>query len=685
MKTLFDEDLKAKIIAPQPGKQSDFCSSLADIVIYGGAAYGGKTVGLLIEAARNIGDERYTGVVFRRKYTEIVAGGGLWDTSTEMYQPLNGRGIRGTTEWTWPNGARIKFTHLNQELNIYDHQGSAYVFLGFDELTHFTKNQFFYLLTRNRPPAGCVLRPYCRATTNPEPGWVADLIQWWWNPETGYAIPERSGKIRYFTVIENDVIWVPPTWRGAGGEKPKSLTFIASTMADNPIGLAADPMYASNLEAQDKVTRERLKHGNWLITYSGGMFDPTWFEIVDEVPPGMRLVRYWDFAASEVSEELKNDPDWTAGALCGISKGTLYILDVRAFRETPGSSEKIIRTVAEQDGHEVEPWWEEEKGSSGKYTSEYLKKVFEGFESHPDPVSGSKVERARPWAAWAEFKRVKLLRGEWNRRFLGRVGKFPDGKRDEIDAVSGAFKALVDPKKVLNRYIPNADGHLRTFSRTLEDFQKVQPQNVEIYVSLWAEKDGGIYGGCFIWSVLNRRLRMYNEIFMPMPTAPELASLILEKLVVPLNSKTGWVSLTKIVGNEDFFNSKGESISKELRKAGIRVKQNTIYDENAAILRGNRMFAENQVFIHSDCVETEIQWRGWLYEAGKPAPGYPLARALCLIVSELRSGGKLNAPPMPAAYTKRKLAVRENLKSGGARQDKGEIDRAKKMYEYLLR
>ena len=41
-------------ISPQPGPQSAFLSSDADIVIYGGAAGGGKTYALLMEALRNV-------------------------------------------------------------------------------------------------------------------------------------------------------------------------------------------------------------------------------------------------------------------------------------------------------------------------------------------------------------------------------------------------------------------------------------------------------------------------------------------------------------------------------------------------------------------------------------------------------------------------------------------------------
>ena len=41
--------------------------------------------------------------------------------------------------------------------------------------------------------------PYIRATCNPDAdSWVADLLQWWIDQDTGFPIPERAGKVRWF-------------------------------------------------------------------------------------------------------------------------------------------------------------------------------------------------------------------------------------------------------------------------------------------------------------------------------------------------------------------------------------------------------------------------------------------------------------------------------------------------------
>jgi hypothetical protein len=70
----------AATIAAQPGPQTEFLRSAADICIYGGAAGGGKTVGLILEPLRYATRvANFTAVFFRRSTPQITNPGGLWD------------------------------------------------------------------------------------------------------------------------------------------------------------------------------------------------------------------------------------------------------------------------------------------------------------------------------------------------------------------------------------------------------------------------------------------------------------------------------------------------------------------------------------------------------------------------------------------------------------------------------
>ena len=163
-------------IKPQP-KQEQFLACSADIVIYGGAAFGGKTYALLLEPMRHLGNPKFGAVIFRRTISEITKEGGLWDEAGDLYPLLGGESNEQEHSYTFESGAKITFAHMQHDKDKYSWKSSQIALIEIDQLETFLAGQFFYMFSRNRSKSG--VRPYIRATANPEPGWLADFLDWW--------------------------------------------------------------------------------------------------------------------------------------------------------------------------------------------------------------------------------------------------------------------------------------------------------------------------------------------------------------------------------------------------------------------------------------------------------------------------------------------------------------------------
>jgi len=450
-------------IRPQPGPQESFLGSSADIVIYGGEVGGGKTFGLLMEPLRHLRNAKFGAVFFRRESVQIKNEGGPWDTACELYSQLGARLIFSDPPAVrFPSGAKITFKHLQHEADAYKWDGAQIALACWDELTTFTEKQFWYLQSRMR--STCGVRPYTRATCNPVPaddpvgGWVNRIVTTHWvDPETGYAIPERSGDVRWFYRVNDELRWYETAEEAreanpeqvAKGIKPTSLAFIHASLDDNPALLDADPDYRSRVESLSLVERLR-KMGNWKIRETAGnMFRAGWIsDYLDQIPVGSdvtKAVRFWDEASSK-----NKGADWTVGSLL-LKRGEQRIIaDVRRGQWTPEERIRQQIAAAEFDRNLFGPGRcelliEREGGSSGitasMYTGDRLAKFSPRFK-RPDT---NKVERARPLSSAMERGAVVLVRGGWNAALISEMENFPSKgwHDDQVDACSGGFTALL--------------------------------------------------------------------------------------------------------------------------------------------------------------------------------------------------------------------------------------------------
>lgn len=431
-------------------------TSPADIVIYGGAAGGGKTFALLMEAIRHINNKKFRCAIFRRTYTQIKQPGGLWDESAELYPLLGGKpNSSDTLFWKFPSGMKVTFNYLQAEKDMYQYQGAQIPLICFDEVTHFSESQFFYMASRLRSASG--VKGYIRATCNPDPdSWVARFIDWWIQ-EDGYPDQSRAGVIRWFIRKGDDLIWAdsPEELVELYGQKarPKSVTFIPATLHDNKILMAKDPDYESNLESLPLVEKAQLLGGNWKIKPAAGTyFKASQFMYADpqDVPKLKRKVRYWDRAATEPNSS-NPDPDWTVGVLMGIcEQDRPWILDVERFRKGPAGVVRGIQATAAKDGTGVEIGIEQDPGQAGKSEAQSLIAALSGYSCKAIRADKKKVIRAKPFSAQVQGGNATIVRAHWNDTYTRELEAFDGserGKDDQVDASSGAFNMLHEKKK----------------------------------------------------------------------------------------------------------------------------------------------------------------------------------------------------------------------------------------------
>jgi predicted phage terminase large subunit-like protein len=432
-----------KIIRPNPGAQERFLSSNADIVIYGGARGGGKSWALLLDALRYVNNPRFTAVIFRRTYPQIAAQGGLWDKSCEIYPYFNAIANKSNYRWHFPSGASVSFAHMKDERHKLNWQGAEICYLGYDELTHFTQTQFLFLLGSNR--STCGIKPYIRATCNPDAeSWVRSLVAPWL-AEDGYAAPDNKG-VLYCSFADGD-FQILRKGKTEDNLDPKTLTYISADVWDNTKLLEINPDYITSLRSLPLIERERFlgikgRGGNWNIKAASGLiFKSAWLTVTHTYTyqKSDRAIAYWDFAATTHTAS-----DYSVRALLVKRNTIIYIVDILRFRAPPAECNKIVITTAQKDSqYNAAIRWQNDPGSAGVRDSAALMTLLSGYDARPVNEHRDKVSRALPLSASCEAGNVMICNGNWNQILISEMESFPDGVHDDqVDAIAGAYNCL---------------------------------------------------------------------------------------------------------------------------------------------------------------------------------------------------------------------------------------------------
>ncbi len=428
--------------------QADFLKSTAYEVLFGGQAGGGKSVGILADAAQARELSGYAAVLFRKTYKQLEEPGGLIQRSFEIYPRLGGVWHLGRYAWEFPTQTQIVVRHMQNSGDRYNYQGAEFSYIGFDQLEQFDEQDYLYLFSRARS-VNPKIKARVRATANPGASWV--LKRWlpWLGTddelEEAHLKHAKAGEILWFKRVNDQDVQTDK-------DDPEALsrTFIPATIQDNPTLMANDPGYINRLKALPFVERRRLLDGDWHIqAQAGTMFKREWFtQFVDAAPPMTKTCRAFDLAGTE-KKRAKDDPDFTATVLMGeVMKGLSYFLHAEQSQLSPMGVEDFIINFHETEDKDIPYIFEQEPGQSGKAQIVYFKRLLKGRAVYGltagqqanalATFSKDKITRASPLSSDAEGGLLVMVRAAWNTPLLTALVNFPSEQwhDDLVDAAA---------------------------------------------------------------------------------------------------------------------------------------------------------------------------------------------------------------------------------------------------------
>ena len=243
---------------PSNDPQTRAYHSEADILLYGGAAGGGKTdllLGLALTAHERT-------VLFRRTF---VDGRGMRRRAFEILGSR--KGYNNAEQALRLPDRVIEFGSLERPGAELSWQGRPHDLIGFDEGAQLTEQKVSFVmgwLRSEKPGQRCRVVIASNPPTGAEGEWILRWFAPWLDP--AFPDPARPGKLRWRCMRRDGAIaWVDgPGTHAIDGEDLQALscTFIPARLDDNHF--LRDTNYRANVMGLPEPLRAKMLHGDFL-------------------------------------------------------------------------------------------------------------------------------------------------------------------------------------------------------------------------------------------------------------------------------------------------------------------------------------------------------------------------------------------------------------------------------------
>jgi hypothetical protein len=337
-------------------KQGMFINCDAKLVLFGGAAGGGKSYAQLIDAF--VCADRYPGIrqlILRESFPELRRS--LISKSFDLFPPDMFQWNENDMTWYHIKGGIIEFGYLDSDDRVSIYKSAEYDIIRFDEATEFSEYRLKYMQSRLRGANN--FPKQIKMTSNPDgPGhkYLKKLFK------VGVNEPCKT----FTEYIGRDPF--------TGEEKYETRCYIPSLVWENTFLMEDDPEYITNLMKLPEKEKKALLEGSWDLNEDAAFPE---FDYNIHVCKHFKIPEHWRRWLA-VDNGYDDPFAWYWFAV--DEQGTVYVY--REFTREKGDKATMIKYRAQAEKVVEKSTYFDEMGNEKRERFQFIVAGHDAFATH---------------------------------------------------------------------------------------------------------------------------------------------------------------------------------------------------------------------------------------------------------------------------------------------------------------